>query len=405
MLRSTHGIKKASFMLVSLMIFSSLLPFATAATTETQFADGTTSFTHTFAGSGHGDTAGVNMPIGAEVTSASFDLTGTPSMTSWANATSNSDFGGVGSTDGQMNVPYFTSDYRYSLGVDNDEAHLKELENEATWTLTSSSDISNAGGNTHNTSGGAISPSTSDLVGATTNSYSSYSGGSWNYAGPVVYQGDTTYVAQWSSTSSYIAPTIYRYNSSTGAQIGSVSLQYNSCTTTSLYYMSDITSDGDGTVWVSSWSYRYISKWTVNGGTWSCNQYWVVNTGTYYMGGIAFDPIDNEMYVIAALYAYPNNNYYLWNVNRSSPVTALSTKLLMSIPTNSGQGSGLDVVGDRVTVNIHCTFSTSSNYCKAKNWHAVFLKDGNWFEHQGDVLFPNRAHKGLEPTDSGSIGW
>ena len=411
MLRSTFGIKKAALMLVTLMCVSSLLPFANAATIETQFADGSTSFSHTFTGTAHGDTAGINMPYGAEVSSASFNLTGTPSMTTWANATSNSDFGGVGSIDGQMNVPYFSSDYRYSIGVDNDEAHLKELQNEATWTLTSSSDVSNAGGATHNTTGGAISPGTSDLVGATTNSYSSYSGGSWNYAGPVVYQGgsNSTYVAQWSSSSTYIAPSIYRYNSTTGAQIGSVSLVYNTCTTSVLYYMSDITSDGDGTVWVSSWSYRYVSKWTVSvsssgAATWTCNQYWTVNTGTYYMGGIAFDPIDNEMYVLAALYAYPNNNYYLWNVNRSNPVSALSTKLLMSIPTNSGQGSGLDVVGDRVTVNIHCTYS-SSNYCKAKNWHSLFLKDGNWYEHQGDVLFPNRAHKGIEPVDSGNIAW
>ena len=266
MLRSTFGIKKAALMLVALMCVSSLLPFANAATIETQFADGSTSFSHTFTGTAHGDTAGINMPYGAEVSSASFNLTGTPSMTTWANATSNSDFGGVGSIDGQMNVPYFSSDYRYSIGVDNDEAHLKELQNEATWTLTSSSDVSNAGGATHNTTGGAISPGTSDLVGATTNSYSSYSGGSWNYAGPVVYQGgsNSTYVAQWSSSSTYIAPSIYRYNSTTGAQIGSVSLVYNTCTTSVLYYMSDITSDGDGTVWVSSWSYRYVSKWTVS---------------------------------------------------------------------------------------------------------------------------------------------
>tara|TARA_B100001750_G_scaffold111235_1_gene87863 strand:- start:340 stop:5337 length:4998 start_codon:yes stop_codon:yes gene_type:complete len=386
------------------MFISSLIPFASAATTETQFADGSTSFSHTFAGSGSGDTAGVNLPYGAEVTSASFNITGTPSMTSWANATTNSDFGGPSTTDGQMNVPYFASDYKYSLDVDNDEAYLRELQNEATWSLTSTNDISSAGGAIHNTTGGAISPSTSDLVGATTNSYLSYSGGTWNYAGPVIFQGDTTYVAQWSSSSAYVAPSIYRYNSTTGSQIGSVSIQYNSCTTTSLYYMSDLTSDGDGNVWVSSWSYRYISKWAVNNGTWSCTQSWTVNTGNYYMGGISFDPIDGEMYVLAALYAFPNYNYYLWNVNRSSPVVALSTKLLMSVPTSSGQGSGLDVVDGRVTTNIHCTY-TSSNYCKAKNWHSLFLKDGNWYEHQGDVLFPNRAHRGIEPTDSGNIGW
>ena len=132
-----------------------------------------------------------------------------------------------------MNGPYFASDYKYSLDVDNDEAYLRELQNEASWSLTSSNDISSAVGATHNTTGGAISSSTSDLIGATTNSYLSYSGGSWNYAGPAIFQGDTTYVAQWSSSSAYLAPSIYRYNSTTGAQIGSVTIQYNSCTTTS----------------------------------------------------------------------------------------------------------------------------------------------------------------------------
>ena len=128
MLRSTRGIKNIAINLVAIMLICSLLPFASAATTETQFADGSTSFSHTFAGSGSGDTAGVNLPFGAEVTSASFSLTGTPSMTSWANATSNSDFGGPSTTDGQMNVPYFASDYKYSLDVDNDEAYLIELQ-------------------------------------------------------------------------------------------------------------------------------------------------------------------------------------------------------------------------------------------------------------------------------------
>ena len=47
------------------MLLSTTLSFAIAATTETQFADGTTSFSHTFAGQGNGGTAGVNMPYGS----------------------------------------------------------------------------------------------------------------------------------------------------------------------------------------------------------------------------------------------------------------------------------------------------------------------------------------------------
>ncbi|MBT4058847.1 MAG: hypothetical protein HOE69_00865 [Euryarchaeota archaeon] len=408
MFHSTDKIRNASISLVLLMLLSTILPLAIAATTETQFADGTTSFSHTFSGQGNGGTAGVNMPYGAEVTSASFSITGTPSTTTWANATSNTDFGGPSTTNGPMNVPYFGYDYRQSISVSNDQTHLKEMRTDATWALTNTNQISSAGGANHNTTGGAIGFADSDLIGATTNSYSSYSGGSWNYAGPTAYQGDDTYVAQWASTNIYQAPTIRRYNSSSGALLGTVSLSYNSCTTTTMAYLSDITSDGNGTVWTTSWNYRYIAKWTVSvsssgAASWSCQQNWY--SSTYNIGGIAFDPLDNnEMYVVATQYLNGNYNYYLWNVNRSSPYQALSTQLLMMIQSGHGQPAGLDVVGDRVTVNVYCTYTTNVN-CKARNYHSLFLKNGAWPEHQGDILFPNHAHYGIEPTDSGNIGW
>lgn len=402
MIPSSRTIPNRSFLMVTLLLFTSLMPLALAATTETQFADGSTDFSHSFSGAGTASTAGVNMPYGAEVTAASFSISGSPSTTSWANATTNADFGGQGSNDGAMNVPYFSSDYRYSIGVSNGQASLKELQTEATWAMTSGSDISNAGGATHNTSSGVIGAATSDLIGATTNSYLSLSGGSWNYAGPTVHQGDTTYVAHWTSTSLYNSPTIQRYNSTTGANLGSVSLAYNSCTTSSTRYLSDISSDGNGTVWTTSWNYNYIAKWTVSGSTWSCDQAWYASS--YNIGGVAFDPVDNEMYVVATRYQSGNYNYYLWNVNRSNPAQALSTQLLMMIPSGQGQPAGLDVVGDRVTVNVYCTYASNNN-CKARNYHSIFLRGGAWPEHQGDILFPNRAHFGIEPTDDGNIGW
>ncbi len=403
MFRCNNQIKFTSFFLAGLMLLSTTLSFAIAATTETQFADGTTNFSHTFAGQGNGGTAGVNMPYGAEVTSASFSITGEPSTTTWANASTNTHFGGPSTTDGPMNVPYFSYDYRTSIDVGNDQTSLREMQSEASWALTRTSDISSAPNAVHNTTGGAIGFADSDLIGATTQDYSSYSGGNWNYAGPVAYQGSNTFVAQWANTNLYTAPVIRNYNSSSGLH-NSVSLSFNSCTTSTMSYLSDITSDGNGTIWTTSWNYNYIAKWTVNsaGTSWSCNQAWYGSS--YNIGGVAFDPVDNEMYVVATRYLNGNYNYYLWNVNRSSPVQALSTQLLMMIPSGKGQPAGLDVAGDRVTVNVYCTYSTNNN-CKAKSYHSVFLRGGAWPEHQGDILFPNHAHYGLEGTDDGNIAW
>lgn len=400
----THMTKtrNASFGLVALMLLSTILPLAIAATTETQFADGNTDFSHTFSGQGVGGTAGVNMPYGAEVTDASFTISGAPSTTSWANATSDTDFGGPTTIDGSMNVPWFSSDYRTGISVSNDQAYLREIQTEAAWTLTSASDISSAPGATHNTTAGAIGFASSDLVGSSTTSYNTVSSGTWNYPGPAVYQGNYTYIAHYASTSPSSAPTIQYYNSSTGSRIGSVSIVYNSCTTSSMRYVYDMTSDGANTVWVTSFSYNYLSKWTVNNGTWSCQQAWYVSPNS--PAGVAFDPVDNEMYLLVTRYQSGSYNYYLWHVNRSSPTQSLTTQLLQSIQSGFGQGSGLDVNGDRITMNIFCTYSTNSN-CKAKSWHSVFLRGGAWPEHQGDILFPNRAHYGIEPVDDDYIGW
>ena len=58
-------------------------PLAAADVTETQFQDGSTSYTHTFTGTGDGFAGNLTFPSGAEVTSASFDIAGKPSSTSW----------------------------------------------------------------------------------------------------------------------------------------------------------------------------------------------------------------------------------------------------------------------------------------------------------------------------------
>jgi len=396
---------KYPIFLVLVMLLAVLTPFASATTVETQFTDGTTTFSNTFTQSGSAATTGVNMPIGAEVSAVSFALTGKPSTTSWANATTDSDFGGPTTTDGVMSVPYFTQGYRYGIDVANDQAYLREIDTQSTWKMTSTSDISSSGSAVQNTTGGAIGNADSDLIGATTTGSSSVSGGTWNYAGPTAVNANTLYVAQWTSSSLYNAPNIARYNATTGSYLGTVTLQYNSCTTTSTRYISDFTTDGTGVIWTTSWNYNYLAKWTVssNGVTWSCQQAWY--GGQYQIGGVAFDAQDNdEMYLVTTYRNGQNYNFYLWNVNRSNPTTALSSWLLNSVRTGAGQPAGLDVAGERVTVNVYCTYTTNNN-CKAKTWHSIFSKTGSWPEHQGDVLFSSRAHIGIEAIDDGKIGW
>ena len=96
-----------SIFLSAIFVLSMLSPMAVADVTETQFQDGTTTYTHTFSGTGNGFAGNLTFPYGAEVTSASFDIAGKPSSTTWGNLTNNSDFGGAGSGTWQGLPPGF----------------------------------------------------------------------------------------------------------------------------------------------------------------------------------------------------------------------------------------------------------------------------------------------------------
>ena len=69
--------------LVAVFLLSLLSPLAGAATTETQFKDGTTSYSHTFSQKGEGPAGIVTLPIGAAVSAASFSLRGEASTTTY----------------------------------------------------------------------------------------------------------------------------------------------------------------------------------------------------------------------------------------------------------------------------------------------------------------------------------
>ena len=60
------GMKRCAMFMLVLLIAMSLSPIASAATTETQFSDGTTTFSHSFTAGNGGDaqTPGVTLPYG-----------------------------------------------------------------------------------------------------------------------------------------------------------------------------------------------------------------------------------------------------------------------------------------------------------------------------------------------------
>jgi len=397
--------RRIAFLMLSLLLFSSALPFATAVT-ETQFSDGTTTFTHVFSQAGDAGTPGVTLPYGAHVTDVEFEVAGEASTTTWINMTSDADYNGPGSTNTNFNPTWFNGAYRQNILSDNDELTLKPVETTSYWSLTSSSDVASSSGGTLNTTGGSFSAAENGLIGVKTERTETMgTGGQWNYPGPIVKQHGEIHVARWSATNPANAPTIDRYNASTGAFIQSAMLtNTNNCTnagTGLLRYIYDITSDGDGSVWMVSWNYRIISRWAVStAGVYTCEQYWLVPTagGTRYPYGIAFDANDGEMYLLSGTYQSPNYNFDLWRVNRSTPTTAQATWGLGSIRSGQGTPSGLDVEMPRITYNVYCSYSTSTN-CKARSWHSVYHTGGLWPEHQGDILYPGIAHYGIERID------
>ena len=107
---------RLAIFLTLIFITSTLAPFATSATTETQFNDGSTSYEHTFAGSGTGTAGVISIPYGAEVTAAEFRLTGEASNTAYTNYSTDRHYGGMGDGNWQSSPPSpFTSEFTSML--------------------------------------------------------------------------------------------------------------------------------------------------------------------------------------------------------------------------------------------------------------------------------------------------
>ena len=115
---------RKSLFLTAIFVLSVLSPMALADVTETQFQDGSTSYTHTFSGTGDAFAGNLTFPYGAEVSSASFDIAGEPSTTTWGNLTTDRDFGGAGSGTWSGVPPGFAYGSRSNLEVGNNNVEL-----------------------------------------------------------------------------------------------------------------------------------------------------------------------------------------------------------------------------------------------------------------------------------------
>ena len=196
--------------------------------------------------------------------------------------------------------------------------------------------------------------------------------------GPVVKQGNEIHVIRYNSVGSYGGyqlGAINRYNAATGAHISTATISYNNCTTSQVYYVTDATSDGDGTVWMTSFftssSYAYITKWSVSSGTYRCERAWSM----LEVGGVSIDPSTNDMYVVQRTRVSNSYNMNLLEVSRSQPNTALQTWSLGTVSPSGGQvnpssytrPAGLDVNMPRITVNVYCYYYAWATYCPDSN--------------------------------------
>ena len=392
---------RTAVFLTMLFLASLATPMASAATTETQFKDGSTSYSHTFNGAGEGTAGLITIPYGAEVTSAGFELVGESSQTTYTNFTTDNNFGGAGSTGSQTYIsglpsPY-TSGYRSNVKVDNTDVTLRPQPSTTSGSLTSSSSISSAGNGHHNTTGGFVALGdqgyTSALASFSPMSASSTSG--WTYSGVNAVVEDEIHRFQYSSSSLYNTPTIYRYNATTGSYIGTASLSYGTCTSSVYYNIYDTTLDGNGDAWMVHFSYYYLSKWTVSKTSWTCATYYSFNY-PYALTGIDYDESTGKLW---ASYrdqsSSPSYNQYLMELNPSSPTSingtwSLGTSTDFDHYGSSNPVSGLDVNFPRVTVN---------EYNNQGSRHHFYEFSGSLLNKQGYQALPGGGHYGLAEYD------
>ncbi|MDP6869930.1 MAG: CARDB domain-containing protein [Candidatus Poseidoniaceae archaeon] len=389
---------RAAIILTTIFVISSMSPFAIADVTETQFEDGSTSYTHTFTGIGSGHAGNLTFPYGASVSQASFNVKGEPSNTVYSNFTNNSDFGGegVGSWKGQPTG--FSSGYRTSVHVENDEVKLIGNPTDQISTLQKVNEISTNG---HwNRTGGFAANGDQGFLGSSVKDTLSITGSNSNYRGFVVTHKDELHIMSYTSSSLYTTPTIKRYNSSTGQYIGTANQNAGGCSysnTQLLYSAYDGTSDGNGVAWTVSYSYRILVKWTITANSWTCQNTWAVSS--YYPVGVDVDEDTGRLFMLMYEPSFPNYNRHLYEVDPSSPTSINGTWLLGTrneLGDSSTQAAGLIVDFPKILTN---------EYYSSRGYHNHFTMNGIFVEHMGKETLQSGSHYGMDQINEMEIGY
>ena len=213
-------------------------PMASSATVETQFADGTSSYSHTFSGTGNGTAGHLTIPYGAEVTAAEFNLRGEASSTTYTNFTTNAHFGGAGDSTWSGSPPSpFTSGSRSNVDVASQSMSLKGNPSVQSIDFSRTAHVQSKVNAYQNTTGQFASLSDQGYTGLTKkfSQFSVSTSTSWGYIGVVALIDHEYHIMKYSSSSLYNTPTILRINASTGAYIGTASLNTNGCSSSSYY--------------------------------------------------------------------------------------------------------------------------------------------------------------------------
>ena len=382
-----------------------MAPIAAGATTETQFQNGTSSYTQTFAGSGNGTAGDLSIPFGAEVTSAEFRLLGEASRTTYTNFTTNAHFGGVGDGSWSGSPPSpFISGYRQNVNVDSREMGLKGNPTDSGIDLGRTQQIQSKGSAVQNTTGQFVANGDQGYTGLTKvfpqTSVSTSAG--WNHIGVVVLIDDEYHVMRYTNQYLTSLPTILRINSTTGAYIGTASINTNGCSTSQYYRMYDAVVDGNN-VYTSHDSYYYITKWSISSTMqWKCERSWSFSPN--YVTGVDIDDATGKMWV--STYSYSAQTHYLNEVDKTSPSSVNGTWTLGSSSTiPSRYGAGLIVNFPTIIYNEYDMSYKSGVGYSYDSYHHFLTFNGNFIEHMGVKPVSEGGHFGLVESEDGKLSF
>ena len=397
--------RKAIF-LTLIFLTSLMAPIAAGATTETQFQNGTTSYTHTFAGSGNGTAGELSIPYGAEVTSAEFKLRGDASRTSYTNFTTNAHFGGAGDGSWAGSPPSpFTSGSRQNVNVDAQQLQLKGNPSSGDVDFGRTQQVQSKASAVQNTTGQFIANGDQGYTGLTKvfPQLSVSTTASWNHIGVVVLIEDEYHVMRYTNQYLTSLPTILRINSTTGAYIGTAGFNTNGCSSSNYYRMSDAVVDGNN-VYTAHGTYYYLTKWSVNPTSmqWKCEQSWSFSPN--YVTGVDIDESTGKMWV--STYSYSAQAHYLNEVDKSSPTRVNGTWTLGSTSTIPTQyGAGLVVNYPTIVYNEYDMSYKSGVGYNYDSYHHYLRFNGNFIEHMGVKPVTEGGHYGLVEADDGKLSF